>query len=116
MCKEISKRTNKPLDIIHKNIGATVVLLKEIHVLTNGEELPEALGKLFTSEAVKCDYLTIHGNCTYLTEEQLHTPIKCIITNCPLGAIVMPELEVMANNIDLYGNKNITSHGVKQVN
>ena len=102
----------RSLDMIHKNIGATVALLKGIHTLTDGQELPEALAELFIVEADECNYRTIpDGNCSHITEEQLHDSDyvhqrkKCMIANCPLGDLTKPDLEAAANSIDLTGGE-----------
>lgn len=71
------------------NIGATVSLLKMIHVITPGEELPLALAGLFTEEAKGCDYRA-NDHCTFACEVdvvKLDTPGTklCAVGNCPLG-------------------------------
>lgn len=70
----------------HLNIGATVVLLQEIHKLTSDEGLPGELVSLFDAEAkMDCDFRKEGGDvamCGFNDEEK-----RCMVANCPLGAL-----------------------------
>jgi len=88
------------LSMKHKNIGATVALLKGIHLLTDGEELPNELAELFTLESDECDWKKDDGHCYYT-----RAPFKCIVGNCPLGDETKDDLEDAANSIDLTGGE-----------
>jgi len=86
------------LDIKHKNIGATVSMLKLIHKITDGEELPTEITKLFMVESGECDHKHETGQCTFYAEEDLEsgdsfTTFACCIGECPLGSMVDKELK-----------------------
>ena len=79
------------LDIKHKNIGATVSMLKLIHKITDGEELPTEITKLFMVESGECDYKHESGACVF--NGSLETNLNCCIGECPLGSMVDKELK-----------------------
>ena len=85
------------LDMRHKNIGATVSMLKMIHkVAGDNEELPTALTELFMLESGECDS-KVEGACTFeVYPEACISPPKCMVGNCPLGEIVDEELDGMS--------------------
>ena len=68
----------------YMNIGATVVLIKEVHKLSSDEGLPTELAKLFEAEAaMDCDFRkegAYVATCHFFEKEQ-----RCMIANCPLG-------------------------------
>ena len=92
------------LDMKHKNIGATVGILKQIHEITSGSELPVELTKLFMLESDECDHKQ-HGCCFFEIDEPdaCISPPKCTVGECPLGEIVSQELVHMSLS-DITGN------------
>jgi len=102
------------LDIKHKNIGATVALLKGMSKLfpkpskegiidkicrvlnykmkrPTLQQTEESLAELFMIESNSCDH-KVEGSCVFeVYPEPCISPPKCMIANCPLCDIVNEE-------------------------
>jgi hypothetical protein len=94
------------LDREQKNIGATVSMIHMMHKLTDKDELPIELTKLFMLESDNCNS-KVEGCCTFDIDEPdaCISPPKCMIGECPLGSIVDKELKFGArpDSLQLYG-------------
>jgi len=97
------------LDPKHRNIGATVGMLKLLGKLTDDNDLPEEITKLFMAEAESCDHKHSTGQCTFHAGEDLieslqtgnsEITFQCRIGECPLGREVDKEC---ADRTMLYG-------------
>ena len=75
------------LDMKHKNIGATVSMMRILSGLVGGKDLPEELSGLFVMESDDCDHKE-RGDCVF----DLSDRVICNINNCPLGPLVDEEL------------------------
>jgi hypothetical protein len=92
------------LDMRHKNIGATVALIKGVHVLTDDEKLPESLAELFILESDDCNYKQDNHCIFEVDPEPCISPAKCMIANCPLGDLTEPALDEAADLIMSIGD------------
>jgi hypothetical protein len=98
------------LDPKHKNIGATVGMVKEIHKLSHDPLLAEELTKLFMEESNGCDYK--HETAACIFNGSTESNMKCRVGNCPLGPLVDEELKFGSDpdRLQLYG-KNTMNYG-----
>jgi hypothetical protein len=78
------------LDMKHKNIGATVSMMRILSGLVGGKDLPEELSGLFDLESDDCDHKR-GGDCIFDSAD-LGNRVSCDINNCPLGPLVDEEL------------------------
>jgi hypothetical protein len=85
------------IDMKHKNIGATVGLVKNIHKLTGDDEtMLRNLADLFIAEAAECDFRhEINDKPVCVFNGSTSPNLVCCAGECPLGAIVDEEIETM---------------------
>ena len=95
------------LNMKHKNIGATVALVKGIHALCDEDPalVAEVKGcilvasELFVLKAKGCDYVKEDGDnnmCTLFNT--LEAPV-CNVGNCRLDELAMPTIHELVNSI-----------------
>jgi len=107
------------LDMKHKNIGATVSILKMINNRNKGDpskdeslisKLTGGIDELFDEEARTCNSY-IYGHCAFPDTISKDSPVvdlndkpPCSVTTCPLGPLVDDELKGVMDNINLVGH------------
>jgi len=96
-----------PLDMKHKNIGATVSMVRLVgKIFGDKSERAEAdLTKLFMAESKECDFRVAEA-CVF--NDSLQPNLLCCIGECPLGTLVEQEIKT-TNMLDI--EREVTSFG-----